>query len=45
VDTIPDLWQAIADAISHFMPRECGNYFEAAGYEHVRIRRLPGAGH
>lgn len=31
--TIPDLWQAIADAIPRFMPDECQNYFEAAGYE------------
>jgi transposase len=31
--TIPELWQAIADAIPHFLPAECQNYFEAAGYE------------
>ncbi len=31
--TIPDLWDAIADAIPLFSPRECANYFEAAGYE------------
>ena len=33
--TIPDLWTAIADAIPQFKPRECANYFEAAGYEPV----------
>ena len=33
--TIPDLWNAIADAIPRFSPRECANYFEAAGYEPV----------
>jgi transposase len=31
--TIPDLWQAIKDAIPLFAPRECANYFEHAGYE------------
>jgi transposase len=33
--TIPDLRQAIADAITCFRPTECANYFEAAGYEPV----------
>ena len=33
--TIPDLWNAIAGAIPQFKPRECANYFEAAGYEPV----------
>ncbi len=33
--TIPDLWAAIAEAIPQFKPRECANYFEAAGYEPV----------
>lgn len=33
--TIPDLWDAIAEAIPLFSPRECANYFEAAGYEPV----------
>jgi hypothetical protein len=30
--TIPDLWQAIADAICRFTPQECANYLAAAGY-------------
>ena len=33
--TIPDLWAAIDEAIPQFKPRECANYFEAAGYEPV----------
>ena len=33
--TIPDLWQAITDAIPQFEPRECANYFAHAGYEPV----------
>ncbi len=33
--TIPDLWQAIKDAIPQFKPSECANYFEHAGYEPV----------
>ena len=33
--TIPDLWAAIGEAIPQFKPRECANYFEAAGYEPV----------
>ncbi len=31
--TIPDLWQAIKEAIPRFEPQECANYFEHAGYE------------
>jgi transposase len=31
--TIPDLWQAIADALRRFTPQECGNYLAAAGYD------------
>jgi transposase len=31
--TIPDLWQAIADALRRFTPQECGNYVAAAGYD------------
>lgn len=31
--TINDLWQAIADALDTFTPRECANYFTACGYE------------
>ena len=33
--TIPDIWQAIKDAIPLFAPRECANYFQHAGYEPV----------
>lgn len=31
--TIPDLWDAIADAIEAFTPAECEKYFAAAGYD------------
>jgi transposase len=31
--TIPDLWAAIGRIIDLFTPRECENYFAAAGYE------------
>jgi transposase len=31
--TIPDLWNAIADAINRFRPDECRNYFTAAGHD------------
>jgi transposase len=31
--TIPDLWQAIADALKRFTPNECRNYLVAAGYD------------
>jgi transposase len=30
--TMPDLWQAIADALKSFTPNECRNYLVAAGY-------------
>jgi len=32
--TIPELWDAVAEAIHQFPPSECRNYFAAAGYEH-----------
>lgn len=31
--TVDTLWAAIADVIETFSPRECANYFSAAGYE------------
>ena len=31
--TIPELWNAIAEAIDLFEPDECANYFAAAGYD------------
>jgi transposase len=31
--TKPQLWDAIADALSTFTPTECANYFAAAGYK------------
>ena len=31
--TIDDLWSAIRDALPHFTPQECANFFTAAGYE------------
>jgi transposase len=31
--TVPDLWDAIRDALPRFSPQECANYFSAAGYE------------
>jgi hypothetical protein len=31
--TMQDLWQAIADALKRFTPRECRNYLVAAGYD------------
>jgi transposase len=31
--TVPDLWDAIRDALPRFSPIECRNYFSAAGYE------------
>lgn len=31
--TIDDFWNAIRDALPTFSPRECENYFTAAGYE------------
>ena len=33
--TIPDLWQAIADALRRFTPKECANYLAAAGYDAI----------
>ena len=31
--TMPDLWNAIADALKRFTPTECRNYLAAAGYD------------
>jgi transposase len=31
--TIPDLWQAIADALRRFTSQECANCLAAAGYD------------
>lgn len=31
--TVPELWDAIRDALPRFTPSECANYFTAAGYE------------
>jgi transposase len=31
--TMPDLWQAITDALKRFTPTECRNYLAAAGYD------------
>ena len=31
--TIPALWSAISDALPHFTPGKCVNYFTACGYE------------
>ncbi len=31
--TIPELWDAIRDALPKFTPGECANYFTACGYE------------
>lgn len=31
--TIPELWQAIANAIDSFTATECRNYFASAGYD------------
>ena len=36
--TIPDLWQAIADALRRFTPQECANYFAPAGYDAFRLK-------
>jgi transposase len=33
--TIDDLWEAISLAIEAFTPRECQNYFAAAGYDAI----------
>jgi transposase len=31
--TVAELWDAIAEALDHFTPAECRNYFANAGYE------------
>ena len=31
--TVDDLWSVIGNALPHFTPQECANYFTAAGYE------------
>jgi transposase len=31
--TIPNLWNAIRDALPQFTPEQCANFFTAAGYE------------
>ncbi|WP_236549625.1 IS630 family transposase [Novosphingobium sp. TCA1] len=31
--TVPELWDAIREALPRFTPEECANYFTAAGYE------------
>src|SRR3954454_5349201 len=31
--TVSDLWEAIREAFARFSPKECRNYFAAAGYE------------
>jgi hypothetical protein len=31
--TIPDLWDALKNALEAFAPDECRNYFAAAGYD------------
>ena len=31
--TIPELWDAIRDALPRFTSEECANYFTATGYE------------
>lgn len=33
--TIDELWKAIGTAIDTFTPRECANYFNAAGYDPI----------
>ena len=33
--TVHDLWNAIGAAIETFTPKECANYFRAAGYDPV----------
>jgi hypothetical protein len=39
--TIPDLWDAIRDAIAQFTPDECRNYFAAAGYDAFSSKSAP----
>jgi len=31
--TVDGLWRVIGECLNRFTPRECANYFEAAGYE------------
>jgi transposase len=31
--TVDDLWDAVAQILEAFTPRECANYFAAAGYD------------
>ena len=31
--TVDDLWDVIAQSLDEFTPKECRNYFAAAGYE------------
>ena len=31
--TVPELWEAIREALPRFTPDECANYFTATGYE------------
>ena len=31
--TIDDLWRIIGESLDAFTPKECANYFEAAGYD------------
>ena len=31
--TIPDLWDALKNALDAFTPNDCQNYFAAAGYD------------
>jgi transposase len=31
--TVPSLWNAIRDALPQFTPKQCANFFTAAGYE------------
>jgi transposase len=33
--TLPELWDALKDALDAFSPRECGSYFAATGYDAV----------
>ena len=37
--TIPDLWQAIAEALRRFTPQECANYLAAARYDATRMEK------
>lgn len=31
--TVPELWDAVREALPRFTPEECANYFTATGYE------------